>query len=32
MVDSKTMSDQIHEFEKLLQQLKANGSTLNEIF
>jgi len=32
MVDSKTMNDLIHEFEKLVQPPKVNGSTLNETF
>ena len=32
MVDLKPMNEQINEFENLVQQLKTNGSTLDEIF
>ena len=32
MVDSKPMNEQIHEFENLVQQLKTNRSTFDEIF
>ena len=30
MIDLKPMNKQIHEFENLMQQLKTNGSTLDE--
>ena len=32
MADSKPMNEQIHEFIHLVQQLKINGSTLDETF
>ena len=32
MADSKSMNEQIHEFENLEQQLKTNRSTLDKTF